>query len=467
MTKTHSGRYTDRSMTAVHGQATQERTNRSRNRIAYAAGALVLVAVGAVPSAQAATSSKAVCDNKVKEKKISAWFHSGTGEERDVLQAQVNEFNKTNKDKIVVKLELIAQNDYTAAVDAAAAAGKLPALLDFDGPLVYNYAWAGNIVPLDSCVKPALKANLLPSIKAQGEYAGKFWSVGQFDSGLGLYASKKALESVAARIPNGPADAWSAAEFTKILKDLQAKGIKQPLDVKLNYGKGEWFTYGFSPVLQSAGSDLVSRSTKPVKADGSINSAASVAALATMKSWFTDGLVNPNTNDDSFVKGEAALSWVGHWQFKPYKEKLGADLLVLPLPKFGAKTVSGQGSWNWGITKTAKDGDAAYKFIEFLMTDAQVLKTANANGAVPGTKTAAEKSENFRTNGPLRLYVDQLSGGYTVPRPQTPAYKAITAAFAEAFANISTGADVKTELDKAAKSIDADVTAKRGYPDPK
>ncbi len=430
--------------------------------------ALAMASAATLPTiaASAAAASK-VCDGKVTQTSINAWFHSGTGDERAILQAQVDEFNKTNKNKIKVKLELIAEKDYGAAVDAAAAAGKLPAVLDFDGPLVYNYAWSGNIQPLDSCVSGTLKSNLLPSIKAQGEYAGKFWSIGQFDSGLGLFASKKALESVSARIPKGPADAWTSEEFTKILKDLKAKGIKQPLDLKINYGKGEWFTYGFSPILQSAGTDLVDRKSKPVKATGTLNSPAAVAALTTMKSWFTDDLVNPNKNDDTFTKGESAISWVGHWQYGAYSKALGADLLVLPMPKFGAKSVSGQGSWNWGISKNAKDADAAYKFIEFLMTDDQILKTTNGNGAVPATKSAVEKSANFKAGGPLRLYVDQLSGGFTVARPQTPAYKGISAAFAEAIANISTGGDVKSELDKAAKTIDADVAAKRGYPDPK
>lgn len=441
-------------------------TARRRGRAAAMVMGSLLAATSWVSDGSAGSTRSAAtagCDGNVTDKNVTTWFHSGTGAERDVLVEQVAEFNKTNPDGITVSLELVAQQDYSAAVDSAAAAGKLPAVLDFDGPLVYNYAWSGNIVPLDSCVSPELKANLLPSIQSQGEYAGKFWSLGQFDSGLGLFASKKALESVGARIPTGTADAWTAEEFTKVLSDLKSKGMAAPLDIKLNYGKGEWFTYGFSPILQSAGADLVDRAANPVKADGALNSDAAVKALETMKSWFTNGLVNANANGDSFIKGEAAVSWVGHWQFAPYRDALGDDLLVLPLPNFGKATVSGQGSWNWGISKTAGDPDAAYKFIEFLMTDEQILKTTDANGAVPATKTAADKSTNFKEGGPLRLYVDQLRGGFTVARPQTPAYKAITAAFADAIANISTGADVKTELDKAAKAIDTDVADNEGY----
>jgi multiple sugar transport system substrate-binding protein len=46
----------------------------------------------------------------------------------------------------------------------------------------------------------------------------------------------------------------------------------------------------------------------------------------------------------------------------------------------------------------------------------------------------------------------------------TPAYPVITKAFADAVANIVTGADVKAELDKAARAIDQDIMDNNGYP---
>ena len=49
-------------------------------------------------------------------------------------------------------------------------------------------------------------------------------------------------------------------------------------------------------------------------------------------------------------------------------------------------------------------------------------------------------------------------------RPETPAYPAISTAFAEAVNNIVAGADVKKELDKAAKKIDQIIEDNNGYP---
>jgi len=88
----------------------------------------------------------------------------------------------------------------------------------------------------------------------------------------------------------------------------------------------------------------------------------------------------------------------------------------------------------------------------------------NANGAVPARKSALAMSDLFGTGGPLSIFVEQLDGGVAVPRPETPAYPTITTAFAEAVQNIVSGADVKTELDKAVQKIDQDIEDNRGYP---
>ena len=50
------------------------------------------------------------------------------------------------------------EGTYNEQVQAAALAGQLPDLLDFDGPNLYNYAWAGHLLPLDEFLTPELKA---------------------------------------------------------------------------------------------------------------------------------------------------------------------------------------------------------------------------------------------------------------------------------------------------------------------
>jgi len=66
----------------------------------------------------------------------------------------------------------------------------------------------------------------------------------------------------------------------------------------------------------------------------------------------------------------------------------------------------------------------------------------------------------------LNIFVQQLEGGVAIPRPQTPAYPAITSAMKTAVWNIIAGADVQTELDTAVEKIDQDIQDNNGYPLP-
>ncbi len=396
---------------------------------------------------------------------IKVWFHSGKGEEREVLDAQVEDFNAM-QNEVRVEAVRLPEGSYNEQVSAAALAGDLPDLLDFDGPFLYNYAWAGHLIPLDPFVSDELKADFLPSIIAQGTYGDKLYALGTFDSGLAIWGNKAYLEKAGVRIPTSIEDAWILDEFNDALEKLQALDeVEYAIDFKMNYGQGEWYTYGFSPIIQSWGADLIDRSDY-MSADGVLNSPEAVEAMTWFQSLFQQGYANvkPAGDDDFYGRKIAALSFVGHWMWTPHNEGLGDDLVLLPMPKFGEKAITGMGSWAWGITSQSKNPEAAWKFLEYLIDPDQILRMTNANGAVPARKSALTKSELYGTGGPLHIFVQQLEGGVALPRPITPAYPTITTAFAEAVQNIVTGSNVKAELDKAVAKIDQDIEDNQGYP---
>jgi multiple sugar transport system substrate-binding protein len=64
----------------------------------------------------------------------------------------------------------------------------------------------------------------------------------------------------------------------------------------------------------------------------------------------------------------------------------------------------------------------------------------------------------------LRLYIEQLSRGYALPRPRTPAYPAITSVFQQAFQAARDGASVPKTLRRATALIDRDIADNLGYP---
>ncbi len=409
-----------------------------------------------------AACSEQPAEQKATVSPLKVWAHAGQAAERHVLEQQVARFNAAQPD-IMVELTFIPERSYNAQVQAAAVAGELPDVLEFDGPFLYNYVWQGHLVPMGELLSAQTQDELLPSITKQGRYLGNLYGVGTFDSGLGLYARRSALEVTGLRIPTGPEDAWSGSEFVAVLEAIaQHDPDGMVLDLKLNY-TGEWFTYAFSPLLQSAGGDLIDRSDYQSAADV-LNGPQSMAAMQALQHWFTGGYVDPNVDDVAFVSGRVALSWAGHWEYPRYAEVLVDDLALLPLPDLGQGSRTGQGSWVWGVTDRCQDQQAAARFLEFLLQPEEVLAMAAANGAVPATSRAIERSPLYGAKGPLRLFSQQLQSGFSVPRPQTPAYPVITSAFQQVFADIRNAGDVQAALDKAVAVIDQDIRDNKGYP---
>jgi len=394
---------------------------------------------------------------------LEVWAHAGRASERDAIARHLRAFDGW-RDDLEVRLTFLPEGSYSGQVQAATAAGTLPDVLELDGPNVARAAWQGALRPLDDLLSDGLLDRLLPSILEQGRYDGRLWSVGTFDSGLGLFVRRGAVEAAGGRIPSGPDDAWSADELEELLGRLAADDPDGAvLDLKLNY-PDEFFTWALSPALVSGGGDLVDRDTG--KATGVLDGDASVAVMQRVQRWFEDGLVDPNLDDAAFTSGRVAVSWVGHWEHARYRDAAGDDLALVPLPDFGAGSRTGQGSWCWTVTRRCGHPQAAADLLRFLLEPDRILETTDANGAVPATRAAIGRSERFAPGGPLELYVVQLEGPWSVPRPRTPAYPVISAAFARAVRDIRTGADVRQVLARAAAAVDRDRADSRGYPPP-
>jgi multiple sugar transport system substrate-binding protein len=94
----------------------------------------------------------------------------------------------------------------------------------------------------------------------------------------------------------------------------------------------------------------------------------------------------------------------------------------------------------------------------------EVLAMCDANGAVPGIKSAVQQSTLYGVQGPLALFAAQLTHGVSVPRPKTPAYPVITTEFQNAFQQIRNGGDAQQALNAAAQKIDQDIVDNQGYP---
>jgi multiple sugar transport system substrate-binding protein len=430
-------------------------------QISAVAGAIaaLTLGLGVVAPAQASGAQE-----------ITVWAMCSEAGEIAAAREQVAGFNGYYEGDYHATLSCKA--DMGTAIKSTSA-DALPSVFEFDGENLAAYVYAQKLKQLDGLVPASVFNNELVSIRAEGTYKdGHKYSVSQYDSGLGLYGSKKKLAAAGIKdVPTTWSKAWTAARFTQVLSALAAKAPgKKALDIKENYGMGPgWPGYAFTPIVNSAGFQLVTNG----KAVGSLDNAKVVSAFKTFASW--KKYVDPSSDDKAFENGRVGLAWVGHWQYPAFSKALGKDLVVLPLPNFGAGTKSGQGSHSWGISKNTAGSElaAANVFLQYIMQDKWILNVTDQNGAVPATKTALNKSVNYRKGGALQLYGDQLAAScgtakpttkcVTVPRTISAAWPVINTAFGTAVQTIWNGGNAQTALHTAALTIDQDYADHNGY----
>ena len=394
---------------------------------------------------------------------ITVGSRSAFTAEAPVIEAAAAAFNRSQR---TYKAEVYNSNykDQAEWVQNVAITGTLPCIIEIDGPFVATFAWSGYLLTLDRFVSREMRADLLPSIISQGTYGGHLYSLGQFESGLGLWANRRYLAAAHVRIPT-VAHPWTLAEFELSLEKLaRLDGVSYPLNLAVYTGTSEFYAYAYSPLLQGFGGDLIDRRDYG-SARGVLDGPQSTAAMTRFQYWFKRGWTRAvfDRNND-FEQGRTALSWTGHWKYGDYHKALGKDLILLPLPDFGHGIKTGMGSWSWGITSTCPDPAGAWRFIAYLMSTQEILRITHVNGALPARKSAIAQSPLYGAGGPLEVYAQQLKSGAGVPRPATPAYGTINRAFSEAVSAIVAGQEVQSSLSRAASVIDQNIADNRGYP---
>lgn len=387
---------------------------------------------------------------------VTLWTHSaGNPNELAVYEQIIDDFNASQDDYEVVQ-ESFPQAAYNDAIVAAAASDDLPCLLDMDGPIVPNWAWAGYVQPLG--ISTEITDSLLPT--AVGTWDDEVYSAGYWDAALSMFARQSVLEANAIRIPTVE-EPWTIEEFDAALVTLQEAGYETPLDIGAE-DTGEWWPYAYSPMLQSAGGDLVDRDTM-TSAEGALNGPEAVEFFTWFQSAFDRGLTsNGGTiGNQEFNDDEVAISYTGVWNAMDSLEAVGDDLLILPPPDFGNGPKIGGGSWQWGISSSCDQVEGARAYLEFSFQTEYITAFSDQQVVIPATVEAEAASANFAEGAPLRPFVELTE--LAVIRPPTPAYAVMSSTFERAAKDIMSGADIQSTLDQAVADIDADIAANDGY----
>ena len=420
----------------------------------HIAQAVALVAV----SGLLATGCGRAASGDGADGELTLWTHNAGNEAELAIVEQIVEDYNASQDEYTVKVKAFPQESYNSAVVSAATADKLPCLLDTDAPTVPSWAQSGFLAPLD--LPQELVDQQLPS--TLGEYDGELYSIGYYDAALGLFAHKDALDAAGVRVATVE-DPWTAEEFNAAVRRIQATGdYKYAFDLGTGDPATEWWTYAYSPFLQSFGGDLIDRSDYKT-ADGALNGDAALAWAEWLQGLVDGGFTPAKSSTDAFAdfaNGDTAMVWSGIWNSTGLEDV--KDGVVMPPPDMGNGPKIGGGSWQWAVSSTCGNSEAAMDYLEFSLDPEYLARFADELNVVPATEEAAELAPGWEEGGPKRFFLDE-SVAFAELRPPTPGYPFLTSTFAKATQDIVAGGDPQEILDQAVTDIDADLRANDFY----
>jgi multiple sugar transport system substrate-binding protein len=389
---------------------------------------------------------------------IKVWRHDTGDAEMTASRNMVKRFNRA-QDKWKVVVEAIPQGSYTESITAASLVGQLPCVMTIDQPSVPNFAWAGNIRSLDDCCRQR-SCNRCCQVGAAPMTAACTASASSMSClPCSRAAPRLAAQGIRVATIERP---YTAAELHDILLRVKQSGrYRYPIDLN-GKAKGEWVSYGFSPWFQSAGADLIDRSDYR-RVDGVLNSVAALGVARYYAHLFKDKLAERNPADEKgFEQGRSLFQYTGSWKARDYAERFGKDLAVMPPPDFGHGPRAGAASWQWAISRSCPYPHGAAAFLAHVVSAREMAEVSRLTGLVPVSAAAAALTEHYRPGGDWRIYFD-FAARYALPRPATPAYPAISAAFEKAMADLRAGKEVAEAMDEAVEAIEHDIARNHGY----
>lgn len=380
---------------------------------------------------------------------VSIWVHETDSGEGQLYKKLVDDFNNENAGTYHATLTQIARSGdaggYDDKINAAISNGGLPDVFTIDGVRVGEFADAGAIVPISDYFTADDLADFNPSIVQQGTYQDQLYTVGCFDSSVGIFYNKDMFEA-AGITPATKEDPWTLQELTEAAEKLTTSdcyGITMSLD-----SKDETIIYFFLPLIQSQGANVFG--DDGLTADGYLNGDAAVNVVSWIKSMVDNGYASATPEMNSFELGKAAMAINGSWAPAGLAE-YDINWGLMPMAKYDENSTpaSACGSWTFGMSKDCPDErkEAAAALIRFMTSADADAQMYGANSMPPARQSAYDQIDAFK-EAPLDVFQYQLANT-SQARPVSVNYAVLSNQFATAVQNVLTGMDPTDALNEA------------------
>jgi multiple sugar transport system substrate-binding protein len=380
-----------------------------------------------------------------KKVTITYWhtYNTDSNENKTLTEVVIPAFEKKYPD---IKVESVVQpvDGLHDSLVTATAGGTTPDLMRMDIIWTPEFAKMGGLEAVDGMEGFAqLKDQVFPGPMATNTYKGKYYGL-PLDTNTQIFVYN----------PDYLKDAGMSAppktfeEFKKYTQAIAAKGKKSFAPQSNN----PWATL---PLFWSLGGKVTNDDF--TKSTGFLNSDDSVAALQSILDLQKAGAFagthlgeQPGTWE-GFKSGDYGAIQDGPWFFAIMGNELKDKMVGAPVPAGKGGSISVVGGENIVMFKASKNKDAAWKFMQFMLSDEAQTAMAKT-GQMPVTKSASN-SPVMKETSYYANYVTQLQ----TAKPRTPVanWSKIEKVLNDSFEMVLRGENTpKAALDNAAKEID-------------
>lgn len=315
-----------------------------------------------------------------------------------------------------------------------------------------EYARLGLLEPAPDYIEEIVQEKALNAMARQAPYIdGTCYGVTSASVWQAMYYNKDMFRE-AGLDPERPPETWEelidyADRLT--IRNTAGAPIRTGLSLRktgFKVGTAEkWFTF-----LYSAGGQAYNDAGTA----SAFNSPAGRDALAFYKTILFDENIDSvelEGDQQGFGQGRVAMflrePHVIGWLQDNYPD---LDFGVAPIPK-GAESISSGGSYLWVVSKDSPHPDAAWRFVDFLMSDDVYARYAVVGGIIPMTKPVAALPQ-YSEDPYLKVFIEQEAAAVS-PFPRMARASDIIGAYVERFCYGRIGID--DMLDRAQRDVDA------------
>jgi len=327
--------------------------------------------------------------------KTKVLFWTADRHDADYIKGVVDNFNKTNTDNIEVEMSVMSEN-YVQSVDLAFASGQAPDVLNAKFDFV-NMARKNYFEPLDGYMKDDMKKRFESTLRdSANTYDGKIYTLPNYGTTIRLVYNQELFEKAGIAAPPKSLDELVAdakkitdagkkdgiygfAENFKNPTSAMERSVRNILQVSgygvdgFNFKTGKYDFAGYKEIITAL---------KKIKDDGSMLPGVESMDIDPLRAQFAAGKIG------MYLSYSAEVG-VYQTQF-PTKIKWAAA----PVPSIDGtvKGLNGMNGAQWlSVSSSSKVKEAAWKFVEYMYSEDNLVKYAETGLGMPVLQAVADK----------------------------------------------------------------------------